>query len=102
MSETRWEADDSDTRELWAVPGALAIALVFSFLPPVRFLFEASVCMELHELGHALASWLGGVFAIPLPMITLSFSSARSILVFLPLVLLFLWLRWALLKEDCD
>jgi len=37
--------------------------------------------MELHELGHATVEWLAGRFAIPLPMVTISFSDERNLLV---------------------
>lgn len=88
--------------EVWAVPCALAAAFLAGSLGPVRFLLEATVGMEMHEVGHALVYWLGGVPALPLPMVTISLTQAASPLFILALVVLWLWLRWALLRAGCD
>jgi len=48
-----------------AVPAALLIALLFHSSPLGRFLQRAFLSMMLHELGHAIASWCCGIFAVP-------------------------------------
>lgn len=49
----------------------LALAFGFSFCATQAGQFFGSlVSMPFHELGHALASWLGSRFALPLPFFT--------------------------------
>lgn len=43
--------------------------------------------MWTHELGHAVAAWLSGLFAIPLPFVTVWPSEDRSVLVMLVVAL---------------
>ena len=52
------------------MPIALAVAGVLAFTGPGGFLLRVFFGMWLHELGHALASWCCGVFAVPLPWVT--------------------------------
>ncbi|HTV21825.1 MAG TPA: zf-TFIIB domain-containing protein [Polyangiaceae bacterium] len=60
------------------VPLAIGFGVAFSATPPGRF-FGSLVGMPFHELGHALASWLGSRFAMPLPFFTV-WSNAQSLL----------------------
>jgi hypothetical protein len=61
-----------------AIPAALALGLLFHYLTPglQRIFFG----MPVHELGHALAAWLCGYFAIPTLWKTLVSSESRSVL----------------------
>jgi hypothetical protein len=78
------EPDESADRiTLLALPVALAGALLLVLLPPTRFLIDASIGMEMHELGHASVLWLGSRMAIPIPMLTFVPSEDRSVLMFL-------------------
>lgn len=61
-----------------ALPGALTLALLFCATDIGRFL-GALVGMPFHELGHAVASWLGSRFAVPLPFFTI-WSTEQSVL----------------------
>lgn len=51
-------------------PLALAFGLAFGATGAGQF-FGSLVSMPFHELGHALASWLGSRFALPLPFFTI-------------------------------
>lgn len=64
------EVDTSRARA-WGVPIALAVAVVVGLTTPGQFLLRVLFGMWLHELGHAAASWCCGVFAVPLPWLTL-------------------------------
>lgn len=68
-----------DTRRAraWAVPVALGAMGLLALTGPGAFLVRVFFGMWLHELGHALASWLCGVVAVPLPWVTLG-GQARS------------------------
>jgi hypothetical protein len=70
------ELDTTRPRAL-GVPIALAIAGIVGLSGPGQMLLRLFFGMWLHELGHATASWLCGVFAVPLPWITLN-GGARS------------------------
>ena len=88
------EPDTTRARVL-AVPIALAIAAVLAFTGPGSFFLRVFFGMWLHELGHALASWCCGVFAVPLPWLTLGGQSRSPVFI----VLLFgvlggLWWRF--------
>lgn len=50
-------------------PLALVLGFGFATTSPGRF-FGSLVSMPFHELGHAMASWLGSRFAVPLPFFT--------------------------------
>lgn len=93
------EPDTTRARAL-AVPLALAVAGVLAFTGPGGFLLRIFFGMWLHELGHALASWCCGVFAVPLPWLTLG-SNSRSpffiVLLFGALGGLWYRFRWRLL-----
>jgi len=56
---TRWEITAA------AIPGALAIAVLFHLWPTGRFLQRTWLGMPVHELGHAVTSWWCGYGAIP-------------------------------------
>jgi hypothetical protein len=70
-------------------PLALALGLAFAATGAGRF-FGSLVSMPFHELGHALASWLGSRFAVPLPFFTV-WSNERSLLFGLALAALLGW-----------
>lgn len=68
---------DTTRARAWAVPIALAVAGLLAFTGPGSFLLRILFGMWLHEAGHAIASWCCGVFAVPLPWLTLG-GGARS------------------------
>jgi hypothetical protein len=68
---------DTTRLRVWGVPIALAAATLVGLTGPGQFLLRVMFGMWLHELGHATASWFCGVFAVPLPWITLG-GHARS------------------------
>jgi hypothetical protein len=49
----------------WAVPGALAIALVFNLSPTGHMVQRTFLTMIPHELGHAVTGWWCGLAAVP-------------------------------------
>jgi hypothetical protein len=61
----------------WAIPSALACALLLVSTGPGRALVRIFFSMWVHELGHAAAAWLCGVLAVPGPWRTLT-ASGRS------------------------
>jgi hypothetical protein len=56
-----------------AVPLAVATTLLVMASPWGEFFRALSIGMPVHELGHALAALLAGVWAIPLPFFTFTF-----------------------------
>lgn len=78
-----------------ALPAAFLIALFVNLTPTVALLYP--VLIVVHELGHALAAWLAGFVAVPLPIGLTSVGGQRALLVGLivPAVLGYLiWLGW--------
>lgn len=70
------DLDTARARAL-AVPIALAASTLLSMTGPGGALLRLLFGMWLHELGHALAAWSVGLFAVPIPWLTFS-SQARS------------------------
>jgi hypothetical protein len=64
------ELDTTRPRAL-GVPIALGLAGVIGMTGLGQMMLRLFFGMWLHELGHATASWICGVFAVPLPWITL-------------------------------
>ena len=62
---------DTSRARAWGVPIALGIAAVLGLTGPGGFLLRILFGMWLHEAGHAMASWICGVVAVPLPWLTL-------------------------------
>ena len=62
---------DTTRARAWGVPIALAVAALIGLTGPGAFLERILFGMWLHELGHTIASWCCGVFAVPLPWLTL-------------------------------
>ena len=77
------EAPASATR-LWAFPVAFLAAWGLVSTGPGAFIGSTCFGMWLHELGHALAAWLCGQWAVPLPWFTFTFgrNPLVSVLVF--------------------
>ena len=76
-------APDTTRARALAVPIALGIAGLLAFTGPGSFLLRVFFGMWLHELGHALASWCCGVFAVPLPWLTLGGQSRSPVFIVL-------------------
>jgi hypothetical protein len=85
--------------ELAAIPAALTLGALLQLTQAGRFLVAASAEMEMHELGHATASWLAGRMAIPLPMFTLGMGLDRSFIAFALTAAALAWLARAALRE---
>jgi hypothetical protein len=66
-----------------------------------RFVVQSGLSMQLHELGHTLVYWLGGHFAVPIPMLTISFSEDRSWLWALAVAAGLVWLLLEAVFEEC-
>lgn len=67
--------DDIDTRQLTlaiALPVAALLIGLLDAVGLVRFLLDSTLRMAFHEGGHAVASWLTGRLAVPLPFLTFS------------------------------
>jgi Zn-finger nucleic acid-binding protein len=79
------------------VPLALALGFAFCATRVGQF-FGSLVSMPFHELGHALASWLGSRFAVPLPFFTV-WSNDRSLPFGLALAGLLGWLGFHSWRE---
>jgi hypothetical protein len=91
----------SDRLTLLAFPVTLAIGVVAALLPPTRFLVDASIGMELHELGHATVLWLGSRVAIPIPMLTVQTMEGRSVVMFLALAAFLAFAFRQCWRENC-
>lgn len=63
-------AFDRGLANVLGAPVALACSFLFASSDVGGF-FAGLVAMPFHELGHALASWLGSRFAVPLPFFTI-------------------------------
>jgi hypothetical protein len=74
---------DTTRARAWGVPIALAVAGLVGLTGPGAFLERILFGMWLHELGHALASWCCGVFAVPLPWLTLGGGSRSPVFIVL-------------------
>jgi hypothetical protein len=84
--------DFLSSRRKWRV--ALPVVLTFSLVlarTSGRLLEVLFSAMWLHELGHAATSWACGVFAIPLPWLTLGGTSRSAFFVAIEFSLLGLW-----------
>jgi hypothetical protein len=71
--QTEWELAESQLEErlrTWAIPAALAGALLLVSTGAGRFLLRVFVSMWVHELGHATTAWLCGFPAFPGPWLT--------------------------------
>lgn len=66
-----------------------------------RFFVSAGLSMQVHELGHALVSWLGGRVAVPLPLVTVALSKDRSWLMAAAVTGGLCFLLWRAREEDC-
>ena len=64
----------------FALPSVFVLAALL-FRTELGKLISYLVGMPFHELGHAIVSWLGGRFAIPLPFMTF-YLGGRSVWVF--------------------
>ncbi len=71
---------DSVAVNQWSLPVALGVATL-PLLGGRGPLVPMTVGMWTHELGHAFTAWLSGLFAIPLPFITITTSDERSVVV---------------------
>jgi len=79
------------------VPVALGLGLSWCATAPGQF-SGSLVAMPFHELGHALASWLGSRFAVPLPFFTV-WSNEQSLAFGLCLAALIGWFGFRSLCE---
>ena len=70
MEGERDELGDELKIRTFAVPGALAIAVLFHSFALGQFLQRTFFSMWLHELGHATAAWLCGRPSVPGPWFT--------------------------------
>jgi len=71
--QTEWELGRTqlETRlRTWAIPAALAGALLLVSTGAGRFLLRIFLSMWVHELGHATTAWLCGFPAFPGPWLT--------------------------------
>lgn len=71
---------DSVAVNQWSLPAALVLATL-PLLGGRGPLVPMTVGMWTHELGHAFTAWLSGLFAVPLPFVTITTSDERSLVV---------------------
>jgi Zn-finger nucleic acid-binding protein len=79
--------------EFLAVPIAAIIVWLLSKVGLFVFLQDVLVGMPAHELGHAIALWLIGKFAVPIPFLTLPISDT-NILAYLLSLSIIVFLIW--------
>lgn len=72
---------DTTRARAWGVPIALGLAGLLAFTGPGGFVLRILFGMWLHEAGHAIASWLCGVVAVPLPWLTLGGGSRSPVFI---------------------
>ena len=82
-----------------AIIFVMAVLLANSSLS--RFFVHSALSMQIHEFGHALNCWLGGLFAIPIPMMALIPSGERSVLFAVAVTGTLLWMLKLAWDEDC-
>lgn len=90
QSEANSEPERSARRR--ALPLTLAVMLLLAFTP-LRFAQSLFFGMWLHELGHAVAAWLTGAFALPLPWVTLGGHERSGVFIALELSALATWVK---------
>ncbi|MEM9135944.1 MAG: M50 family metallopeptidase, partial [Cyanobacteria bacterium P01_F01_bin.42] len=84
--------------QMFGFPGLLAIAILMNGMPPIKFLLRG-VTIWFHEFGHATVAWLAGRKAIPLPFGWTNVDPARSLFVYVGILILFGLLGWAGYRE---
>jgi hypothetical protein len=55
-----------------AVPAVAVLIWILDGFEWLRFALQSTLSMAFHEAGHAIAAWLTGRLALPLPFLTLS------------------------------
>jgi Zn-finger nucleic acid-binding protein len=55
-----------------AVPAVAVLIWILDGSEGLRFVLQSTLSMAFHEAGHAIAAWLTGRLALPLPFLTLS------------------------------
>jgi hypothetical protein len=101
---TKAEAPDPglSPRQIVLVPAAVfAAAALLAHADFPRSLIQAGLSMQVHEFGHALVAWLGGRVAVPIPMLTVTFSRDRSWPFALAVTAALLWLAKTAWTEGC-
>jgi hypothetical protein len=89
-------------RQTVLVPAAVfACAEVLVHLKWGNFLISAGLSMQVHEFGHALANWLGGRPALPIPMLTIAFSRDRAWWLVLPIAAGLVYAAKAAWEDGC-
>src|SRR5512141_1515977 len=86
-SETTWHLPAFELAierrvRLFAIPVALVLAWAAVHAGFLRMLVRTVLSMWIHELGHAVAAWLCGRFAVPGPWFT-PVGAGRSLIVVL-------------------
>lgn len=84
---------------LWSLPIALALAYFSHAIALTRVFSHYWLEMPVHELGHAVAGWLGGRAMIPIPLMTFGLNSERSAFVFLLLASALIYLALRAMRE---
>jgi hypothetical protein len=79
--------------EFLAVPIVAIIVWLLSKVGLFVFLQDVLLGMPAHELGHAIALWLIGKFAVPIPFLTIPISDTNlwAFLLSLSLILFLIW-----------
>jgi hypothetical protein len=90
-----------DTRRARAVgvPVALGVMGLLVLTGPGAFLLRVMFGMWLHEFGHAIASWMCGVVAVPLPWLTMG-GQGRSLVLIVAVFAGLGVLGWRLWQAD--
>lgn len=85
----------------WALPLALGFGILLQSSWGFRMISHLTTNMPLHEMGHAIVSWLGGRKALPLPMMgfTMAAYSRSTAVIVLIHALLVAWVGYAFVKK---
>ena len=96
VSESPFEAADARIERrilLLAPPITFGFALLLMQLDTWRMLARTFLTMWVHELGHTVAAWFSGRFAVPGPWVT-RLGEGRSVFVVLALAALIAWIGY--------
>jgi Zn-finger nucleic acid-binding protein len=87
------KSENNPVIQFLAVPIAAAIVWLLCKVGIFAFLQDVLLGMPAHELGHAVAQWLMGRFAVPIPFVTIPISDT-NIFAFLLTLLILVFSVW--------
>lgn len=99
-SENIYRIDNPKTKK-WTLPLALTFGILLQSYWGFQLISHLTTNMPLHEMGHAITSWLGGRKALPLPMMgfTMTAFSRSTAVIVLIHALLVAWVGYSFVKK---